>query len=1332
MGKQYFLYVFFILCLNISVKSHNKDTLHSAKLEFIENKGQWNNNVLYQANLSGGTIFLEKNCFTFSFEDPNDLLHLMEHKFPGPNSKEREPLDTIMYFHAYKVNFENSNENVEVLAKYAASDYNNYFMGKDRSKWKSFVKKYKEVYYKDIWENIDLKVYDEHAYLKYDLVVHPGASPKDIVLNYEGVEDLSLNNRNLIVKTSVNKIIEMAPYCYQIINNEEKEVECRFKIKDNKVVFKFPKAYNKNYDLIIDPVLVFSSYSGSTVDNWGYTATYDDSGYVYAGGNIRDLTGHYPTTPGAYQLTFAGGATDIAITKYDTNGQSLIYSTYLGGNGAEIPHSLIVNNNNELYILGTSSSTNFPTTPNAYDTTFNGGTSFTMTGIVDFSIGSDIVISRLSSNGASLLSSTYYGGNGNDGLNINTNLRFNYADEARGEIMFDNNNNIYVISSTYSTNFPISSGAFQSTYGGQQDACIFKLDQNLSTQIWSSYLGGSSADAGYSIALDKNDNLYVSGGTTSLNFPVTSGTLQPNYGGGRADGFISHISKNGNALIRSTYYGSDRYDQVYFVKLDKPGNVYVLGQSADTSNMFLFNSTWFTTGGGQFISKLSKQLNQVIWSTKWGTNDDYPDVSPTAFMVDLCNSIYLSAWGGYTDIGSGGVTTGLPITSNAFQTTTDGSDYYFMVINDNASYLVYATFFGGSLSTEHVDGGTSRFDKKGRIYQSVCAGCGGHSDFPTTTPVWSNTNNSFNCNNAVIKFDFKLPVLIADFSSDTVKCAPDPVHFTNKSYMTDSSGFHCYWNFGNGQTSTQVNPIHSYTQSGVYTVTLIVSDTGACNFADTISKQLVVLSGSKYRIADKHICKGNFTQIGLLPTSDPSLTYNWSPGFTLSNTHIPNPIASPLSTTDYTLYMSNGVCTDTILQKVIVYDLKVDAGNDTTLCVGNLLLTAHTYDDTVMFHWSDNLNFTNILNTSLNDSNALISITSPKMFYVKLYNNYGCEAIDSVYVDFRIYFSAPTIQMPKCNGDANGQITIHPLGGAAPYQYLWSNSLTTQTITGLAAGTYTVTVYDADSCFSETTVILGEPAILSSNMSKTNAPCHDVCIGEANTNTSGGTMQYSYNWSNGQTTNPATNLCDGIYFVTITDANQCVTYDTVEIVDLSIGITVETTMDGKLIDFDTIYQGQSIQLRTTYLGPTYSYTWTPPEGLSNPNIYNPLASPNVTTTYYVLVEDQYGCQYMDSVTIFVIDVYCDKPYIYLPNAFTPDGDHINDVLYLRSNMIYDFTLQIFNRWGELVFETTDINKGWDGTYKGEDCNPGVFAYQLNVVCHNKQIFKDKGNITLIR
>jgi len=1328
--KKYLLLFTLIFFSILSVFSQ-KDTVHSSNLEFIENKNQWNENVLYKANIDGGVLFLEKNCFTYAFYDVNALMDLLEYKFSSGNNKITHQAPTNEFnCHSYKVNILNYNKSVKVSGKNPSKDYNNYFIGNEPKKWAKRVRKFDKVLYSDIYQGIDMQIYEKDFYLKYDFIVHPNVNPKKIELEYNGVENLSLNNGNLIIKTTVNKVIEVKPYAWQFFDGEQRMVQCKFKLHKNKLTFAFPKGYDKSKKIIIDPVLIFASYSGSAADNWGYTATYDDDGYLYAGGCAFKIG--YPTTTGAYQTFFGGASTDISISKYDTSGIYMIYSTYLGGNGSEVPQSLVVNNSNELFVLGVSGSSNFPTTTNAYDVSFGGGTNYILTYVINFTNGSDIVISRLGANGDTLMASTYFGGSGNDGLNGDLDLRYNYADDARGEILLDKNNNCYVVSTTASTDLPVSSTAFQKTFGGSQDACIFKLDNDLSNLFWSSYLGGDSADAGFSIVLDDNENVFISGGTRSTNFPVTSGVIQPTYGGGRADGFITNINKKGTSIINSTYYGSNLYDQVYFVKRDKAGDIYVLGQSADTSNMFLHNALWYTTAGGQFISKINNKLDSLIWSTKWGVGNDSPDVSPTAFMVDLCNSVYLSAWGGSTNFF--GTTTGLPITSSAFQTTTDGSDYYFMVINDSASALVYATFYGGNLSSEHVDGGTSRFDRKGKIYQSVCAGCGwgGNDDFPTTTGAWSNINGGPNCNNAVIKFDFKLPLVIADFDKPLVGCAPYTVNFSNTSQTTNNVGIIYHWDFDDGTTSTQINPAHTYYQSGIYNVMLAVFDTGSCNFSDTLYRQVVVLSGKRDTIPTKHICLGQYTQIGIYPISDPSITYTWSPATALSNTTIANPIASPTVTTEYTIFISNTICEDTITQFVEVYDLDVDAGNDTTLCKGDILLTAKSHDDSLFYQWSDNPNFTNTLNLSPTDSTALVSITSPTTFYVKIHNQYGCEGMDSVNVDFRINFSSPTIIKPKCNGDSNGEITINPIGGSLPYSYLWSNAQTAKTINNLSAGTYTVTVYDADSCYSASTVNLLEPLELSSNLSSVYVPCHDACVGKADVNPMGGTSPYSFIWSDGQITNPAVDLCDGFYYITITDINQCVKLDTVEVIDSAQFITIFTTLDGKLIDLDTIYEGESVQIETTYLGKGYNYSWEPPTGLNNPNISNPIASPKITTTYVVTIVDQYGCLWTDTITLIILDVFCDEPYIFIPNAFTPNGDNKNDFLFLRSNMIYDFSLKIFNRWGELIFETSDLNKGWDGTYKGKNCPPGVFVFYLDVVCHNKQIFKKKGNITLIR
>ena len=193
-----------------------------------------------------------------------------------------------------------------------------------------------------------------------------------------------------------------------------------------------------------------------------------------------------------------------------------------------MPHSLIVNSFDELFILGTTSSFNFPYSVDCYDSTFNGGTPNNLTnGLgVNYTNGSDIIVSHLSTDGSTLMGSTYIGGSLNDGLNSTSAissqnlLRYNYADEIRGEIDIDENNNIYVVSCTQSADFPITGNVFQPIYGGGSlDACVFKLDNNLENLIWSSYLGGENHDAGYSLAIDSNQDLYLTGGTSSTLFP---------------------------------------------------------------------------------------------------------------------------------------------------------------------------------------------------------------------------------------------------------------------------------------------------------------------------------------------------------------------------------------------------------------------------------------------------------------------------------------------------------------------------------------------------------------------------------------------------------------------------------------------------------------------------------------------------------------------------------------------------------------------------------------------------------------------------------------------
>ncbi|MCK5856304.1 MAG: gliding motility-associated C-terminal domain-containing protein [Bacteroidales bacterium] len=1325
MTKQVLISIL-ILFTALNVNALEKDTLSFRKAAFIENKNQWPEQVLYKAPISTGNLWIERNTLTFDLKNPDDIKAIADYKSQaGTNMEKGIPFPSQVRHHIYKVHFIGANSEVKTEAHKPYDYYENYIIGNDKHKWASNVKTYQSIKYLNLYQGIDLKLYQQEGFLKWDFIVEPHALANSIVLEYEGVDKLSIQSGKLIIKTSVNKIIEMAPYSYQIDNDGNHiDVACQYHLEENQLTFHFPNGYNPEWKLVIDPVLIFGSYSGSTSDNWGYSATFDSQGYLFAGGS--SFGNGYPYTTGALDTTFSGGSCDIVISKYDTNGTQLIYSTYLGGSNSEVPSSLIVNSNDELFVMGVTGSSDFPVSPSGYDTSFNGGTGYILTSAINFSNGSDIFITRLNSTGTQIIASTFFGGTGNDGLNTSTSLLKNYADELRGEIVIDKNNNPIIVSSTISNNIPITFLSFQSSNAGGQDGMVAKFDNNLSNLIWSSYYGGSASDAIYSVAVDQNQDIYITGGTSSLNLNTTFGALHTNYQGGLTDGFIAKINSNGSNLIHNSYFGTPAYDQSYFIDLDKFDNAYVFGQTSDTGSTLIYNALWNSPGDGQFITKLDPQISNILWSTTWGNGTTGVDVSPSAFMVDLCNRIYLSAWGGLTN-GTWSTTNGLPISNNAFQSTTDGSDYYVMVMKDDASGLDYGTFYGGAQSHEHVDGGTSRFDHKGRIYQAVCAGCGGHSDFPTTTNAHSNTNNSSNCNNGVFKFDFDIPAIVADFVQPPVGCAPDTIDFNNTSYLTHPATTSFLWDFGDGTSSNLHSPSHIYTQSGIYFVTLIINDNQSCNLSDTIVQQIAMLSGSIDTIPSKSICKFDFTQIGILPINDPSVLYHWTNASALSDTTVSNPIAFPLADTWYNMAITNGQCTDTLRQFVKVYDIDVFAGNDTSLCQGIITLTAQSNSPNLQFQWSSSSNFNDTLNTSTSDSTLTVSVSGPTYFYIRAFWQ-GCGDIDSVLVDVRIHIQQQNIQHPLCHNDANGYIDVIATGGLSPYIYSWDNGMNGNQINNLGGGTYVITVTDADGCFTKDTVALINPPLLTSSKAKKNIPCAQACIGEAWCNPTGGTPPYTWQWNDpsNQTTNPATQLCDGTFIVQLKDANNCSLSDTVVLIDSSIYITFNAWND------DTIYQGQTVPIHSSILNGNYSYLWTPNTGLDNPTSNSCNATPDQTTTYFVEVHDQWGCTWRDSVTIWVLDVVCDEPYIYVPNAFTPNNDGKNDVLFVKSNVAYEVDFRIYDRWGELVFETTNLDNGWNGTFRGQNANPGVFVYHLVITCYNKEIFRKKGNITLIR
>jgi len=818
----------------------------SAQMSFIANKGQSPDNVNYEFRLPSGTAYFENNKWTFNFvERPHShkgLGELIDHSHE----------DETLKGHAFTMNFLGGRQEAYIKPDVKETFYYNYIIGNDPSKWAEHVPLYKQITYLEMYECIDLKAYSTDHSLKYDFIVHEDGDPAKIKIQYDGVDEIFIKNKNLVIKTSVNEIKEVKPYAYQIVKGRKKKVPCEFELdKERKIIsFKFPRGYKEGETLIIDPDLIFSSYTGSPSDNWGYTATYDDEGNLYGGG--ISFGDDYPVKTGSYDVQFGGGDCDIAISKFNPTGTNLIYSTFIGGSNTELPHSMIVNSKNELIIFGTTGSSDYPTTSSAHDKSYAGGPEVSLGGTLGFSNGSDIVITILNQAGSALVGSTYFGGSGLDGLNYTifenstadpfTGLLINYGDQARGEVNIDANDNIYIASNTFSTNIG-GENNLQTNNRGLADGLVAKFDPDVSNLQWFTYLGGSKNDAAYSLKVHPETNdVYVCGGTQSTNFPATNG-LNASYKGGQADGFLVRINNGGSSILDGTYIGTNRYDQAYFIEIDIYGDIYTTGQTI--GEYPILGDVYSSRGSSQFIQKLDPSLSTSMMSTAFGNGKSEINISPTAFLVDVCGRIYVSGWGGSTnkndDIPFMGDTRNMAITTDAFQGSTDGSDFYFIVFEKDAKELLYATYFGSNgtgsdNAGEHVDGGTSRFDKNGIIYQAVCAGCYGVDDFPTTPGVFSNENGTNEaCNLGVIKFNFdpKIIEVTGEIAPRQTGCAPFETQFT----FSSTYGEDYFWDFGDGFTSTEENPSHEFTTIGEFLVTVVVVDSTTCNIRaeDTIN-----------------------------------------------------------------------------------------------------------------------------------------------------------------------------------------------------------------------------------------------------------------------------------------------------------------------------------------------------------------------------------------------------------------------------------------------------------------------------------------------------------------
>jgi Bacterial Ig-like domain (group 1)/Beta-propeller repeat len=574
----------------------------------------------------------------------------------------------------------------------------NYFTGKDPGRWRTGISTYAKVAYQNLYPGVDLVYYGKQRQLEYDFVVRPGTDPNIISLSFEGADQLEIDAQGeLVLHLGGGEVRQRKPLIYQEVDGIRHEIAGSYKLKDRNTVGFQLASYDASMPLVIDPVLVYSTFLGGGPSDQGHDITVDASGSAYVTGFTQ--SSDFPTTVGSFDTTH-NGLVDVFVTKLNPAGSALVYSTFLGGSVNDFGSAIAVDTSGNAYVTGSTSSPDFPTTVGAFDTTHNG--------VVD------VFVTKLDPAGSALVYSTFLGGSD--------------FDEGNG-IVVDTTGNAYVTGGTFSPDFPTTAGAFDTTFNaGELDAFVTKLNPSGSAPlVYSTFLGGSDQDFGRDIALDASDNAYVAGFTQSLNFPTTVGAFDttPN---GTVDAFVTKLNPTGSApLVYSTFLGGSGNDEILGLRVDTSGNAYVTG-GTESPNFPTTVGAFDTTFNGVFdvfVTKLNPFGSApLVYSTFLGGNerDFLADIA-----VDTSGNAYIAGLTRSPDF---------PTTVDAVDNIFGGNEVFVTKLNPSGSApLVYSTFLGDSSQDFRFGIAVDTF---GNAY---ITGSTESPNFPTTIGAFDTTHN---------------------------------------------------------------------------------------------------------------------------------------------------------------------------------------------------------------------------------------------------------------------------------------------------------------------------------------------------------------------------------------------------------------------------------------------------------------------------------------------------------------------------------------------------------------------------------------------------------------
>ena len=813
--------------INSPDKSKLREWIAKLPLAFELNRGQASPAIRFLAKRSGSELLLSSTEAVIRLRD-------VEHPFT--------------------VKFKGVSPRANIKGVDQLPGYCNYFRGNNPAKWQTNVPTFSKVVYEGIYPGINLTYYGNGNELEYDFDLAPGADPDAIRLVFDShVRPRVAANGDLVLRARGAELLHRKPVVYQVIDGERTLVAGRYVLKGREAAFEIGQ-YDQTRPLVIDPTLVYSTYLGGSSDDLGSSIVIDASNNVYIAGTTS--SSNFPTHGPAFPNS--AGLSDVFVTKINSAGSNVVYSTYVGGGGLDRADGIALDSTGNAYVVGRvgDASADFPTTAGSLATTYRGG---------DF----DGVVFKLNTSGNALVYSTFLGGEDNDSVE---------------GIAVDSSGNAYVTGGSRSNGFPLTATAFQSFRTGDTDAFFTQLNSSGSAVLYSTLLGGGSTDRGSGVVIDSAGNSYVAGYSGSPDFP-TQNAFQ-GFSGGSFDAFVARINPNASgaaSLLFSTYLGGIGDDKAYGIAIDSSGNnVCVVGQTS-SNNFPQLNPAQPAFGGSfdAFIAKISSTGTKIYATYLGGTGDD----RGTGIAVNSAGAAYVT---GFTSSTNFPTVTPLQISNGG------GFDAFVAKLNPAGSAFLYSTYLGGSANESNPTAVTSTnpiaLDSASDAYLT---GFTSSTNFPTTAPLQPATAGGQD--GFVVKIADATPA--ADYSISVLPGSRTVVPGGGTTYTvtaTPVGGF-------TGTISLSASGFSNDSTASFSPTTIVINDASAKSSTLTLTTTAATPPGS-YSL-NVNTTSGNLQHTGAVQLF---VSGTASANLAISKTASPNPATSQAGLTYRIVVTNNG------------------------------------------------------------------------------------------------------------------------------------------------------------------------------------------------------------------------------------------------------------------------------------------------------------------------------------------------------------------------------------------------------------------------------------------